>query len=173
VADWNARRHRRLGASDLRNTRIRRTTVDGRRGSGYNRSAAGQQELASETVSNPEHNLARRWTVIASGLLLSALALVVLYTGHAAFHSPSAVVVVSAIGMAALLFQLRLQDRTQRPVAASIWLNAAGVICSALTLFADRLHLSDAALQVAALIAVGCFAVSGVLILSTLRKDRA
>jgi len=39
---------------------------------------------------------ARRWTVIASGLLILALALVVIYTKAGAFLSPIALVVVAA-----------------------------------------------------------------------------
>jgi hypothetical protein len=54
-------------------------------------------------------NVARRWTVIASGLLLLALALVVIYTGPAAFLSPVALVTVAAIGLAALLLQVRFR----------------------------------------------------------------
>jgi hypothetical protein len=45
-----------------------------------------------------QSTVARRWTVIASGLLLLALALVVIYTEPNAFDSPVALVVVSAIG---------------------------------------------------------------------------
>ena len=58
----------------------------------------------------------RRWTVIASGLLCGALALVVLFTNRGAFFSPLAVVVMGAVGLAAVLLQLRLQnrDRAQR-----------------------------------------------------------
>ena len=40
----------------------------------------------------------RRPTIIAAGLLLAALALVVLYTGRGAFLSPVALVVIAAIG---------------------------------------------------------------------------
>jgi hypothetical protein len=45
--------------------------------------------------------------VIAAGLLILALALVVIYTGPRAFVSPIALVVVAAIGVAALLLQVR------------------------------------------------------------------
>ena len=41
------------------------------------------------------YKVARRWTVIASGLLVLALALVVIYTGPNAFFCPVALVVVS------------------------------------------------------------------------------
>ena len=49
----------------------------------------------------------RRWTVILSGLLCGLLALVVIYTKPGAFYSPIAVMVVAAIGLAAVLLQLR------------------------------------------------------------------
>lgn len=61
----------------------------------------------------------RRWTVIAAGLLILALALVVIYTGPAAFLSPIALVVVAAIGLAALLFQIRF--RQDLPEIRSPW----------------------------------------------------
>jgi len=117
--------------------------------------------------------VARRWTVIASGLLLSAMALVVIYTGRAAFHSWLAVVVVAAIGMAALLFQLRLQSESQHRVRAPIWLNSIGVLCALLTIAADWLHFGTATVQIVALAAVGCFAVGGCIILAGLRRNRA
>ena len=44
---------------------------------------------SSESLSQSQSRVARRWTVIASGLLLLALALVVIYTGPSAFYSPS------------------------------------------------------------------------------------
>jgi hypothetical protein len=128
---------------------------------------------SSSSLTNPSDNQARRWTVIASGLLLSALALVVLYTGRAAFRSPLAVVVVAAIGLAAALFQVHLQRTAERPVRAPIWLSFAGVVCALLAVFADRLGLSLASTQVVALAAVGCFAVSGFVILANLRRNRA
>ena len=111
--------------------------------------------------------------MIASGLLLSAMALVVIYTGRAAFHSWLAVVVVAAIGMAALLFQLRLQSESQHRVRAPIWLNSIGVLCALLTIAADWLHFGTATVQIVALAAVGCFAVGGFIILAGLRRNRA
>ena len=115
-------------------------------------------------------------TVVAAGLLLAALALVVLYTGRGAFLSPVALVVVSAIGVAALLLQLRLRPDLSSIRASSsrgpLWLNAFGVVCAVGALFADVLHLSEAFMLVAALAAVVSFAVGGIMILSTLRKHR-
>lgn len=120
---------------------------------------------------DPSSAFARRWTVIASGLLLSALALVVLYTGRTAFRSPIAVVVVAAIGLAAALFQVRLQRSADRPVRAPIGLSFAGVFCALAAVFADSLGLTVAATLVVALAAVGCFAVSGLMILASLRRN--
>ena len=119
--------------------------------------------------SNPGPNPAPRGaTVVAAGLLLAALALVVLYTGRGAFLSPVALVVVAAIGMAALLLQLRLRPDLSSIRASSVrgplWLNAFGVVCAVGALFADVLHLSEAFMLVAAL--------AGIMILSTLRKHR-
>ena len=123
-------------------------------------------------LDDSSQTVTRRWTVIASGLLLSAMALVVIYTGRAAFHSWLAVVVVAAIGMAALLFQLRLQSESSHRVRAPIWLNSIGVLCALLTIAGDWLRLSVATIQIVALVAVGCFAVSGLAILSGLRRNR-
>ncbi len=112
----------------------------------------------------------RRWTVIASGLLVLAIALVVLYAGSTAFHSPLAVVVLAAIGFFAVLLQLRL--RPESAVRAPRWLNVAGILCAVGALFADRLRLSANLSQVIALGAVGCFAVSSFIMLDGIRKSR-
>ena len=61
------------------------------------------------------------------GLLLLALVIVVVYTGRAAFTSPLAIVVLAAIGLAALLLQLRLRKDLSTAVRAPFWLNAAGL----------------------------------------------
>ena len=66
--------------------------------------------------SNPQP---RRATIVAAGLLLAALALVVLYTSRRAFLSPVALVVVAAIGVAALLLQLRLRPDLSSSVQAA------------------------------------------------------
>jgi len=130
--------------------------------------------LASEnSLPDSPPTFARRWTVIASGLLLSALALVVLYTGRSAFRSPVNMVVVAAIGLAAALFQVRLQSGTERSVRAPIWLNLLGVLFALAAVFGDRLRLTDAVTQVVALLAVGCFAISGLVILVMLRRHRS
>jgi drug/metabolite transporter (DMT)-like permease len=116
----------------------------------------------------------RRWTVIASGLLCGILALVVLFTDRGAFSSPLAVVVVAAIGMAAVLLQLRMRNKDQSPVVRSpVWLNLVGIVSALVALFSDMLHLSSGATQIAALGAVGSFGISSAVILHSFRKQRA
>ncbi len=118
--------------------------------------------------------------LIAAGLLLAALALVVLYTGQRAFLSPVALVVVAAIGVAALLLQLWLRPdlsasnsgRAGR-IRASLLLNVAGVIFAVGAIFADVVHLTETLMLIAALGAVVSFGFSGVILLSALRKRGA
>ena len=120
----------------------------------------------------------RSATIIPAGLLLAALALVVLYTGRRAFLSPAALVVVAAIGVAALLLQLRLRPALSSSARASfsvrgpLWLNVLGVVFAVGAVFADVLHLSSALMLISALGAVVFFAVSGIIVLSALRKRR-
>ncbi len=115
----------------------------------------------------------RRWSIVAAGLLLLALALVVIYTSRSAFFSPLALVVVAAIGLAAILLQLRLRKDLNAPVRAPLWLNVLGLIFAAAAVFADILHLSPNFLLVAALGAVLCFAVSGATVLHALRIKKS
>lgn len=112
----------------------------------------------------------RRWTVIASGLLLFAIALIVVYSGATAFHSPVAVVVMAAIGLVAVLLQVRLRQNVNRNVRIPQWLNVIGIICALGALFADRLRLGQNFVQVIALGAVGCFGVSSLIVLDGLRN---
>lgn len=112
----------------------------------------------------------RRWSIIAAGLLLLALALVVIYTTRRAFLSPLALVVVAAIGLAALLLQLRLRKDFNPRIHAPLWLNVLGLVCAISAVFADFLHLRANVLLVAALGAVVCFAISGVSVLRAQRK---
>lgn len=118
----------------------------------------------------------RSATLIAAALLLAALALVVLYTSRRAFLSPVALVVVAAIGVAALLLQLRL--RPGLPAAkgssawAPLWLNILGVVFALAAVFADVLHLSAGVMLIAALAAVVSFAVSGIVVIGGLRRPR-
>lgn len=115
----------------------------------------------------------RRLTIFAAALLLLALALVVIYTSRAAFFSPLALVVVAAIGLAALLMQLRLRQDIERPVRAPFWLNVVGLICAAAAIFSDHLHLSPRVFQGVALAAVTSFGISGIVVLHALRKPRS
>ena len=116
--------------------------------------------------------LPRRLTVVAAGLLLAALALVVIYTSRGAFLSPLALVVVAAIGFAALLLQLRLRPDLASASRGPLWLNGLGVIFALAALLADILHLTPALMLIAALAAVVSFAVSGIIVISALRKRR-
>ena len=114
----------------------------------------------------------RRLTIFAAGFLLLALALVVIYTSRNSFLSPLALVVVAAIGLAALLLQLRLRKDIGSPVRAPLWLNVLGLVFAVAAIFADVLRLSAGSLQVAALGAVVCFAISGIVVLHALRRAR-
>jgi len=115
----------------------------------------------------------RRWTVILSGLLCGLLALVVIYTKPGAFYSPIAVMIVAAIGLAAVLLQLRFFNRQQsQPVHAPVWLNVIGIVMATLALFSDFLHLSWQLGQIMALGAVGSFSISSAIILHAFRKHR-
>jgi hypothetical protein len=127
--------------------------------------------------SNPAPNpQSGRPAIIAAGLLLAALALVVLYTSQRAFRSPVALVVVAAIGVAALLLQLRLRPDLPSSARASVrgplWLNAIGVVFAIAAVFADVLHLNGVFLLIAALAALISFAISGIIVLNALRKRR-
>jgi uncharacterized membrane protein len=121
----------------------------------------------------PESKRSPRWPLIASGLLIGALALVVIYTSRGAFFSPAAVVVVSAIGVAALLLQVRFRRDLPPTGNAPRGLNALGILFALSALFGDLLHFSSHLIELTALAAVGCFAVSSVIVLDFLRKHRA
>ena len=95
-----------------------------------------------------------------------------IYTSRTAFHSPLALVVVAAIGLAALLLQLRLRQSPDKPIRAPLWLNILGVMFAIAAVFADTLHLNAGRMLIAALGAVGCFALSGIIVLDALRKQR-
>ena len=115
----------------------------------------------------------RRRTVLASGLLCGVLALVVLYTNRRAFFSPLAIVVVAAIGLAALLLQLRFHNRTSiEAVHPPLWLNVLGILFALGALFADLIRMSSQTAEFMALGAVGSFGISGAIILHAFRKRR-
>lgn len=124
-------------------------------------------ELAPHPAQQPKP----RWSIVAAGLLLLALALVVLYTSRAAFSSPIAMVVVATIGFAALLLQLRLRTGASVSVRAPLSLNVAALLLALAAVFADILHLRASVTLVAALGAVVCFAINGIVVLRALRKS--
>jgi hypothetical protein len=109
-------------------------------------------------------------SIIAAGLLLLALALVVLYTSRPAFSSPLAMVVVAAIGLAALLFQLRLRKDLHGAIHAPLWLNILGLVFAIAAMAVDAMHLASSLMLVAALGSVLCFAISGISVLHALRR---
>ena len=126
-----------------------------------------------DAASNPQPNAkSRPPTILAAGLLLLALTLVVIYTGRSAFRSPIALVVVAAIGLAALLLQLRLRQDLSPSIRAPLWLNALGVISAIAAVVADVFRLNFSFLLGTALGSVVCFAISGIVVLSALRKPR-
>ena len=125
-------------------------------------------ESPSPPLSPPK--VARRWRVIASGLLILALALVVIYTGNNAFYSPVALVTVAAIGLAALLLQVWF--RRDLPVHSPLGLNILGILCALVSLFADYFRLTHRTLDLVAFAAVICFGISGLVILHALRRLR-
>jgi uncharacterized membrane protein len=98
------------------------------------------------------------------------LALVVIYTSQGAFHSPVALVVVAAIGFAAVLMQLRLRQGPTPSGRTPLWLNGLGIVFALAAVFADVLHLNPSLTLVTALGAVLCFATSGVVALAAMRK---
>jgi hypothetical protein len=116
-------------------------------------------------------------TIVAAGLLLAALSLVVLYTEGGAFLSPVALVVIAAIGVVALLLQLRLRPDLSASARVSsrgtLWLNVLGVIFAVGAVFADVFHLRPAVMLIASLVSVGCFSISGVIVLKGLRNPRS
>jgi len=112
----------------------------------------------------------RRWSIFAAGFLLLALALVVIYTSRPAFSSPLALVVVAAIGLAALLLQLRL--RKDLSVRTPLWLNLLGLAFAIAAIFVDVFHLAANFMLIAALGAVVCFAISATIILHALRGKK-
>ena len=130
-----------------------------------------EYQSQSRSNSDSKSKVARRWTVIASGLLLLALALVVIYTGPNAFMSPVALVVVGAIGLAALLLQVRFR-RELPNIHSPRWLNVLGLLCALVSVFSDNLRMTRRALDLVAFAAVLCFGISGVLILHALRRVR-
>ena len=115
----------------------------------------------------------RRWTVLASGLLCGLLGLVVIYTRPSAFYSPIAVMIVAAIGLTAVLLQLRFYNREQlKPMRAPLWLNIVGIVLAVLALFPNVLHLHAAVAEMMPMGAIGAFSISSAVVLDGFRKRR-
>jgi hypothetical protein len=164
-------------SSSLREAAVQRATSAGRITRLFENPASALYNLGRTSLPDAASNPApapkpRRWSIVAAGLLLLALALVVIYTSRPAFSSPLALVVVAAIGLAALLLQLRFRKDLSPPVRAPLWLNVLGLVFAIAAVFADVLHLSANLLLVAALGAVVCFAISGTTVLHALRKKK-
>jgi hypothetical protein len=127
-----------------------------------------RNSLPDAASTSPADAKPRRWSIFAAGFLLLALALVVIYTSRPAFSSPLALVVVAAIGLAALLLQLRL--RKGLSIRSPLWLNVLGVAFAIGAIVVDMLHLGANLMLVAALGAVLFFAMSATTVLHALRK---
>jgi hypothetical protein len=110
----------------------------------------------------------KRKTVIASGLLCCALALVVLFTGPGTFRSPAAIVVVAAVGSAAVLFQLLIRHSTHG--LPPMLLNGIGVLLALGALFPSAVGIGPLLAQAMALGSVVSFAIGSAMILHSFRK---
>jgi hypothetical protein len=113
----------------------------------------------------------RRWTVIASALLCGSLALVVLFTNRQAFYSPLAIIVVAAIGAAAVMLQTLMRKVEQTATLKhSIWLNVLGIVFALAALLSDFLEPSPGFAQTMALGAVASFGIGSAILLHAFRK---
>ena len=109
--------------------------------------------------------------MLVSGFLVGILALVVLYTNRGRLSSPLSIVVLAAVGLLALILQLRLRGRGEgNRIASSPWLNVVGVGSALAALGVDFTKFHAEYTPAFALLAVGCFAVSSVIVLQSLRK---
>jgi FtsH-binding integral membrane protein len=136
------------------------------------RCITGRNSVPDAVSNSPATPKPRSRSIVAAGLLLLALALVVIFTSRSAFLSPLALVVVAAIGLAALLLQLRMRKDLSSAVRAPLWLNVLGLVFAIAAVFADFFRLGPNLLLVAALGAVVCFGISGSSVLHALRKKK-
>ena len=99
--------------------------------------------------------------------------MLVLFTNRRIFFSPLTVMVLGAIGLAAVLLQLRLRAPEQASaVRQPVWLNLLGILLALAAFVSDLLHQSPQLIETLALAAVTSFAISGALILHAFRKQR-
>ena len=68
------------------------------------------------------------------------------------------------------LVGMNLWFRRELPIHSPLWLNALGIVCAIVSLFAEDLRMTQRMLDLWAFAAVICFGVSGSLILHSLRK---
>lgn len=109
--------------------------------------------------------------MIAAGLLCGILAVLVTFTDRRAFFSPLSIVIVAAVGAAAVLLQLRFKnEQGARTIHPPIWLNVLGVGFAVAALLSERLHWGSQTAQILSLIAVASFAVSSGIILKAFRQ---
>jgi hypothetical protein len=81
---------------------------------------------------------------------------------------------MGAVGLAAVLLQLRLQNRDQTPSSSSpAWLNVMGILFALAAFFTDLFQVTPQITEALALCAVASFGVSGVIILRSFRKSVA
>ena len=95
----------------------------------------------------------------------------VIYTSRGGLSSPLAIVVLAAVGLLALILQLRL--RSGGRVHAPIWLNIAGILFALGALAADAGRIRADLAAPLALLGVAAFAVSSVIVLQGLRHERS
>ena len=94
-----------------------------------------------------------------------------LFTNRRKFFSPLAVVVMGAVGMAAVRLQLRLQNRDQAHSSSSpAWLNVLGIVFALAALFTDLFRVVPQVTKALPVGAVTSFGTSGVIILGSFRK---
>ncbi len=96
-----------------------------------------------------------------------------LFSSPAAFRSPLAILVLSAIAAASILLEWYRQRRARRIPRASTWILMLGVACAATAIASDAVHVSARASLLPICLAVACFGIAGGLVLANMRKERA
>ena len=81
--------------------------------------------------------------------------------------------IVAAIGLAAVLLQLRFYNREQpKPLHAPLWLNLLGIVLAVLALFSDVFHLRPSVAEMMPLGAIGAFSISSAVVLDGFRRRK-